>query len=580
MSEEFKWYEFETRMRKTILELIEPTIQRLSKEREKVIHLKKQSKIFEEKLNNIETLLGFGKEKSGWMEDMENHIRTLNVKIAEAEATQESRLTKAGLAFEKTSCELSSLDKRLEGIVKRNEEFDQQVSILSNSLNSQADFLTKYLESNKEDFSTKLSKVLTENFQSQAKFDSVSGQIVEVTQKLSSSQNFIEKTRVQISEIMMKLQKLSHEKIENEHLFAETSKINTKIVNLIEKTKKNEDKIHEIFRYLDVYLPKEIQASISDNFYSIPDKNFLRKFNFFEELLIKESMASSSIGESSTIEEIFKRAIGSNQRMIKRSNDFRYTGDLKKLERINSKNSFKFDEESEEPQQVTLHKTVSQTDYLLPDISLQNKAFQSTFHEELHRFKEEIRSNERQTEVFLEILRNGLEDVKSRMKNDREIFDKELINFSAQSERFERAYKKLQSETSTQRTVTKELLEGIYIVFSLLVNDEEESKGMNWNKIIEKNEENKPNHAATETDKSHWIKKGFSGKKLRTRVVKHKDVTFERSELIEVLGTIIKASSVKANVSLEIQKKPDSHSTQRTRINSALTSRKKIFSFG
>jgi hypothetical protein len=103
---------------------------------------------------------------------------------------------------------------------------------------------------------------------------------------------------------------------------------------------------------------------------------------------------------------------------------------------------------------------------------------------------------------------------------------------------------------------------------------------MNWNKIIEKNEENKPNHAATETDKSHWIKKGFSGKKLRTRVVKHKDVTFERSELIEVLGTIIKASSVKANVSLEIQKKPDSHSTQRTRINSALTSRKKIFSFG
>lgn len=585
MSEDFKWYEFETRMRKTIFELLEPTIQRFSKERERLIKLKKKSKVFDEKLGNVETLLGFGKEKSGWMEDMETHIKTLNIKIAELEVSQDSRITKSSLMIDKNLIDIESLNKRVEGITKRNEDFDKQISILTTSLNSQTDFITKYLESNKEDYSSKFSKILTETFHSQGKYDLISSQIIEMSQKLNSCQMFNEKSRISMSEITMKLQKLSNEKLESDHLFAETSKINTKIVQLLEKSKINQDKIHEIFRYLDVYLPKEIQASISDNFYSIPDKIFLKKFNTFEEILIKESLSNTSIGESSKIEDIFKRAIGANQRMIKRSNDFKLSGDIKKLERLNSKNSFKFtvEEESEDSQPVPLHKTTSQSEYIHLESGFVNKTLAASVIEEVKKFKEEIKANEKQTEVFLEMLRSEVEDIKKRLINDRELFDKELMNFSIVTDKFEKAFRRLKEDTYTSKGVMKELLEGIYIVFSLLVNDEEEVKGMDWNKIIEKNDEGKNKNAATDTDKSNWVKKGFTGKKLRSRIVKHKDATFERSELLEVLGGIIKASSVRANVTLAIQKKPVLEiptATQRSRINSALTSRKKILSFG
>ena len=584
MSEDFKWYEFETRMRKTIFELIEPTIQRISKERERLINLKKKSKVFEEKLGNVETLLGFGKEKSGWMEDMETHIKTLNVKIAELEVSQDSRITRSSLMIDKNLIDVETLNKRVEGIIKRNEDFDKQISILTTSLNSQTDFVTKYLESNKEDYSSKFSKILTETFHSQAKYDSISSQVLEISQKLNSCQMFNEKSRISTSEITMKLQKLSNEKLESDHLFAETSKINTKILQLLEKSKTNQDKIHEIFRYLDVYLPKEIQSSISDNFYSIPDKMFLKKFNFFEEALIKESLSSTSIGESSKIEDIFKRAIGANQRMIKRSNDFKLSGDIKKLERLNSKNSFKFalEEESEDSQPSPVHKTSSQGENIHPEPNFVSKSLAAGLIEEMKKFKEEMKGNEKQTEVFLEMLRSEFEDIKMRLVNDRELFDKELMNFSNVTERFEKAFRRMKEDTYTSKAVMKELLEGIYIVFSLLVNDEEDMKGMDWNRIIEKNDEGTNKNVATDTDKSNWVKKGFTGKKLRGRIIKHKDATFERSELLEVLGGIIKTSSVRANVTLAVEKKPVLEiptTTQRSRINSALTSRKKILSF-
>ena len=53
-----------------------------------------------------------------------------------------------------------------------------------------------------------LHKILTENRHSQSKFDYVSGQIVEVTQKLNNFQTFVEKFRVTMSEMNMKIQKL------------------------------------------------------------------------------------------------------------------------------------------------------------------------------------------------------------------------------------------------------------------------------------------------------------------------------------------------------------------------------------
>lgn len=581
MSADFKWYEFETRMRKMIFELIEPTIQRVSKDRERSIKLKKKVKVYDEKLSNIETLLGLGKEKSGWMEDIEGHIKALNQKVASFEVAQEGKNMKVDLVIDKQSIELESLNKRIEGIVERNKELDLQIKIVGNSLSSQGDFLTKYLESNKEDFTQQFSKILNENRHSQTKFDYVSGQIVEVTQKLSNFQAFVEKFRVTMSEMNMKIQKLANEKIENDQLMSETSKINTRIVSLLEKSKVNQDKIHEIFRYLDAYLPKEVQACVSDNFYSIPDKNFLRRFQIFEDNYIKECTSSSSIGESSTIEDIFKRAIGANQRMIKRSNDFKYTGDLKSIERMNSKNSFRFtvEEESEEAQLVPLHRVTSHSEYFNTDLLIANKAIIS---EELNKFKEEFSSNHKKTEIYLEMLRSETEEIKKKMQNDRNLFDKELISFSKISEKTEMNFGQVLLDLKVIKGANKDIIEALSIVFSILSADSEENRKASWIKTGEKIIESKTNNVEGDKQQVGSIK-GFTGGKIRNRTGTHRESICERSELIEKLGNLLKVSSFQVCTKLEIPKQVKEsvlNPNTKSRLNSSSTSRRKIFSFG
>lgn len=584
MSADFKWYEFETRMRKMIFELIEPTIQRISKDRERSIKVKKKVKIFDEKINNIETLLGFGKEKSGWMEDIEEHIKLLNQKVASFEVGQDCKNAKFDMISDKQSIELESLNKRIQSIEGRNKEFDNQIKIVANSVSSQADFFTKYLESNKEDFTQKFHKILAENCNSQAKFDGVSTQIVEVTHKINNFQTFVEKFRVMMSEINMKLQKLDSDKIENDQLMSETSKINTRIVQLLEKGKINQDKIHEIFRYLDVYLPKEIQACVSDNFYSIPDKNFLRRFQIFEDFYIKESSSNSSIGESSTIEDIFKRAIGANQRMIKRSNDYKYSNEIKSIERMNSKNSFKFtlEEESEEAQMIPLHKVTSHSDYLNPEVILANKA--NMINEELKKFKEEINSNSKKFEVYLEILRTEVEDIKKKLQNDRNLFDKELLSFSRISEKTEFNNSQISQDLRTVKSANKDIIEALSIVFKILSADEDENKKINWYGTGEKIVENKVQNCGNETERKQMSNsKGFIGKKLKARSIGYGGSACSRTELIEMLGTLVKVTPVQGCFKLEVPKQIKDNilpQKNKSRINSASTSRNRIFNFG
>ena len=73
------WFEFETKMRKLIHELIEPTLRRAQEDREAVESIKRMTIDHGKRLEPIEIALYMSKSKHSLFEDM-------NMRIAEVEA--------------------------------------------------------------------------------------------------------------------------------------------------------------------------------------------------------------------------------------------------------------------------------------------------------------------------------------------------------------------------------------------------------------------------------------------------------------------------------------------------------------
>lgn len=64
-NKELEWFDIETRLRKVVMEMLEPTLQKITVDRENSIKLKRKQKSAIERLFSVESLLGLGSTKSG-----------------------------------------------------------------------------------------------------------------------------------------------------------------------------------------------------------------------------------------------------------------------------------------------------------------------------------------------------------------------------------------------------------------------------------------------------------------------------------------------------------------------------------
>ena len=441
-------------MRRQIVELLEPTIQKMTEDREQASKFKNKFKIFKKKVKKIETLLGFGKEKSGWMEDIEKKLLEANLKISEIEDFAQKISKENEVSIEKKTIEINWLHSKIEGMIEKSQNVEHQISLLGSSISSQGASINEYLENNKKDFAEKYENIILEAENYKLKTDTFSNRLKDIWTKINDFSITLEKNRVMMNEMTGQIHRLTEEKADYEAIYDESSKTTSKIIQISEKVNHCDDKLEELLRYLNIYLPKDIQVSISENIYAVLDKKTLLKYNRFEDQILKD-LENNQIDKFIGLTEIIKRSIGGNLKMIKRHNDLKYAEEIaRKLNkkrvsvRKKSEKSF-FDEDVEESVKI-----ITPTEKnIVTDPVLTSKV--TVLSEENKKIRDEMSSNHSQTHLFLEIVRKEYENIKKRMEDYKEMFNKEIFVFSNFSSRFESDSAKLNIELNAIKTYCK-----------------------------------------------------------------------------------------------------------------------------
>lgn len=587
MSQELNWYEFETRMRRLIVELLEPTIQRITADKEAMVKTTSKVKATRKQLKHIETLIGSGKTKSGWMESTDNSLREFAIRLSQSEAKQEGINQRLDSTLEKNTQELSRIDKKAESLFSTNKDIENQIQSLQNSISTQALLINTYLETNKQEFSEKYNNLIIETVTSQKKTDGINSKITEVTSKITDFQLIIDKFRQILNELSADLQKIDHEKVNLDYMNFENSKIYEKIFHISEKTNLNTDKVEEVLRYLGVYLPKDMQTCVSDNLHNILEGNGLMKFNDYEEKVIKILQNNISIGESSNTEEMIKKSIESIMRVIKRNSDLKFVEEAKKFnkkKKLEQKNpGLKMVSQQCEELFSSPPKTEN-LDIFKYDITSQLNKSVSSLNEELKKVREEIWMKNDKQEILLEMIRKECEDIKEKMLKDRQIFDKELISFSNSSSKFESSQKNFHEDIHIIKNRLKDMAECFNILNLLFIKPDECLKP-----ITSKEKKYEKNMSFTEQECEKFICQGTAPIPIHsakpqhsTSLIKYKDSAYERNELLDHLGKLIKNFHIKIPPSLDLNRKKGNElliPVSKPRLQGSITSRKKIQSF-
>ncbi|OMJ93171.1 hypothetical protein SteCoe_3859 [Stentor coeruleus] len=587
MSQELNWYEFETRMRRLIVELLEPTIQRITTDKEAMVKTTSKVKAIRKQIKHIETLIGSGKTKSGWMESTDNSLREFAIRLSQSEAKQEGINQRLESSLEKNSQELYRIDKKAENLISTNKDIENQIQALQNSISAQALLINTYLETNKQEFSEKYNNLIIETVTSQKKTDGINSKISEVTSKVTDFQIIIDKFRQILNELSTDVQKIDHEKANIDHMNFENSKIYEKVFHVSEKANHNADKVEEILRYLGVYLPKDMQTCVSDNLHNILEGNILMKYNDYEEKVIKILQSNPSIGESSNTEEMIKKSIESIMRVIKRNSDLKFVEEAKK-----------FNKKAKQEQKNPALKLVSQQceelfsslpktenfDVFKFDITSQLNKSVSSLNEELKKVREEIWMKNDKQEILLEMIRKECEDIKEKMFKDRQIFDKELISFSNSSSKFESSHKIFHEDIHLIKNRIKDMGE-CFNILNLLFSKSDES----LKPIGSKEKKYEKNMSFVEHECEKFICQGTAPMPIHSSkpqysmsLIKYKDTTYERNELLDHLGKLVKSFHTKMPSSLDLSKKKNNEffiPVAKPRLQGSITSRKKIQGF-
>ena len=592
------WFEFETRMRRLVVELLEPTLRKITEDRESLEKFKNKSNATSASMKIVENLLGFGNNKSGWMDDIEKRVEDLSVRVAEAELKLNNKLQIYDTIFEKKNIELSVVQKRLEGIDERISEIDKHLELLSVSQITQSNLTKDFLEKFKDEFSEKYRIVIHEATSTQSKSENINNRINDILSKINDFQKIFDRHRLMINDVNGQIQKCFSEKITYEDLHTETSKISLKVLQINETSIKNTNTLEDILKYINVFLPADIQACISDNIYSFAEKSALIKFSDYEENILKENEMHEY--SDIDIEDTIKRSIGANLRIIKRHNDFIFNEVTKKKEQLaKTKPNIYIKrriynvaiEKEDQAEAILSDKKEDQAD--LNNSSLENFFLQSKFaliSEQINKLRNELFSSQEQHKIYLDMIRNEWEEAKGKIHEERHTLISDYHLLLNDSSKIESSNKKVSDEIKMIKCFCKEIIEINLITYHLLLQDEEDKKSIHLTGMKDRTKE--PQKPIIDFDQEKFLCQGsqiWQAFKIACLAYNptplfYRETLYQRQELIEHMGNIIKSSwmkiipnsNIKEKKIIELQKKNPS----RARLNSSYTSRKKIQSFG
>lgn len=288
MKAELDWFEFETRMRLIVTQLIQPLVETLSDHSSNLESLNKSHSSHNVRITNIEHLTGNPDKKTGWileaeqrMSDLSLEIKLLSSKTFQKFLENEQLLNNTQVALQESNAISESMTKQIELIEKDIETIQNTMHDVNNSLKS-------HFEAAQDDLTQKLSFLQNQINECSKQAEQSLKKSGEISQKTNENFHHLDKMRLMMREQSMQMIQLVHEKATVEEFLKLTTSVDNRVEGSLEKLRIMENKFQEMVRYLDVYLPFDMQVYISDNLYSFLNKRTLKLWMKFEEQRRKE----------------------------------------------------------------------------------------------------------------------------------------------------------------------------------------------------------------------------------------------------------------------------------------------------
>lgn len=322
---ELEWFEFETRMRILVSELIEPSIQRISKDREMTENLLTKEKNTRQRLKELESYIGIGKPKTGWMENIENKITNIDssfdthkIEIDELISRSKSEFNILQSHFDKIKRDFDELD------IKVNETGGRIIA-LNDKVQANYETITNYLDSNKKDLKDTYDNMMIATMRSQKISETASNRIGDIHTRLNDLSVYQDKLAVSHRDLAIAQQKLLTEKCTTEQMLNETSKYAFKIDEAYALHRQLEDQHNLLLRYIDKYLPDDIQICVSDNLYTfLDDVQVIKWIRFEEERRRDIRKYSTDFDQNTNLNGIIRKSVENAKRSDCRTEDMRY----------------------------------------------------------------------------------------------------------------------------------------------------------------------------------------------------------------------------------------------------------------
>jgi archaellum component FlaC len=517
---ELDWFNFETRMRRIVTELLAPTVQRVSDNREATTRLQSKMRNVENSVEELDqvvhkrTKVTYIDDLNARMDKLESDRQLGETRLRQEIANVSQKTDECRYDISKLYQETAGLESRYEVLKKDLESFSQGLSDYQASVSSHFRTFMETIDNFNTSNATVLARAETAANKASAKSESV-------LNKIPAINSGIEKLTKQFKEISAEVNNLARLKATSQEVGERTAELNASIQELSGRINSLKMTELELTRYLDKYLPMNIQARISKNMFACLDKRQLRRLVKHEkeylDLCHEFSVESTEISVSKLVETTVAAIVESEERDEEFLINIKSTAEQPKSPRgLHRKSS----SSALSPEVTSLIQSVEPDDHTARDrrgtvlstgsmgpqpkaevdsdpdseemssFAKEFKQIKGTVDEllshkyeandkmlqQLNLLKEELRRVDNENKIYIQLVQGETEQIGAKRKRDKSAFKQTLDKVVNKVDRTEANVERLKSENQNVSEMVACLVEFSFISHSLMTQDEEDKQ--------------------------------------------------------------------------------------------------------
>lgn len=517
---ELDWFNFETRMRHIVTELLAPTVQRLSDNRE--ITTKLQSKIRNaetriEELDNVvhkRSKVTYITDLNSRMDKLESDRLLGETKLRQEIVNVDQKTDSCRYNIDKLQHEASGLETRYEVLKSELDKFGQGLSEYQKSVSGHFRNFMDTIDNFNSSNSTVLARAEAAASKASAKSEAV-------LNKIPSLNSGIEKLTKQFKEISTEVNNINRTKATVEDVGDRNEELKAAILELSSRINSLKMTELELTRYLDKYLPMHVQSHITKNMFACLDKRQLRRLVRYDKEFLEKcheaSVESSDISVSKLVETTVASIVECEERDEEFMISLKAGAENTKSPKGNHRRSISsgispelnsviqsvdLDESTGRPRGETVLSNVSmgpqpkveaESEQDIEDLSitaneirdikntaLEILALKHDGNDKLQRqidlLKDEVRRVDNENKIYIQLVQGETEQVAAKRKRDKVVFKQVLHKVSGKADKTEISVERLKAETQNVSEMVACLVEFGFISHSLMSQDEEDKQ--------------------------------------------------------------------------------------------------------